>query len=69
MHYALPFIILALAYLVWAFSAYLLKDKFPRYYEWVCLVNDKLPNIIAVAVITLFMYYYFGIDGWAIREK
>lgn len=61
-YYAWPFILLALIYLVWGYSAYKLKDKFPRYYALCGIVSDHLPKVIAFFIIVWFLYYYWSID-------
>ncbi|WP_340011751.1 hypothetical protein MHI32_01380 [Paenibacillus sp. FSL H7-0690] len=61
-HFVLPFVMIAILYLIWAYSANRLKDKFPKYFQLCGRINNHLPKIIAFGVIVWFLYYYWGLD-------
>jgi hypothetical protein len=62
LYYVSPFVLAALLFLLWAYSANKLKERFPRYYKVSGWIYDKLPYVGAAIVIMMFLYYYWGID-------
>lgn len=62
--YASPFIIAALLFILWGWSGYKLRFKYPRYYEFNLRVYDNLPKITAFAIIALLIYFFFTTESY-----
>lgn len=57
--YVGPFIGAAALFLIWAWSAYKLRDRYPKYYNWCLGTYNNLPKVVGVIIIIVFVYFYF----------
>lgn len=57
--YAGPFVAAAAIFLLWAWTSYKLKERFPAYYEWCIRVYDNLPKITGFLLIAALIYLFF----------
>lgn len=62
--YASPFILASILFILWAWSGYALRLKYPRYYEFNLKVYDNLPKITAFAIIALLIYFFFTTESY-----
>lgn len=57
--YAGPWITAAIVFLIWALTSYMVRHRFPAYYEWCIRVYDNLPKIAGFLIIATFIYLMF----------
>lgn len=62
--YALPFILIAFLLLLWSWSGYKLRFRYPRYYEFSLKVYDNLPKITAFIIIVGLIILFFTTDHY-----
>lgn len=62
--YAFPFILIALLFILWAWSGYKLRFKYPKYYEFNLKVFNNFPKILPYIIVLVLIYLFFTTDSY-----